>query len=100
MDVNKTFSDNMRKARLAKGWSLEKLAEATKSSKSYIWEIEKNPTNIGLQKSVLIADALDQSLMAMIGQPSDLQTENAVLRSKIRGFRGVMEGISVTLSDI
>ncbi len=49
----------IRELRKAKGFTLERLAELTDSSKSYIWELEnKNPPRPSGEKIARIADAL------------------------------------------
>jgi len=35
-----TLREKLKKARLAKGWSLDDLAKESGSSKSYLWELE------------------------------------------------------------
>ena len=39
-----SLGDKIRKHRLEKGYSLDKLAELTDSSKSYLWELENRDT--------------------------------------------------------
>ena len=47
------------RARLGKGWSQRKLADAIKSSQPYIARVESGKENIGLQTIAKIADALE-----------------------------------------
>lgn len=43
-EENNPCSKRIKELRISKGFSLDKLAELTGSSKSYIWELEiKNP---------------------------------------------------------
>ena len=39
-----TLGDKLRRHRQEKGYSLDKLAEITESSKSYLWELENRDT--------------------------------------------------------
>ena len=54
------IGEKIRHERKKKGWSLDKLAKASGSSKSYIWELEnygrRKPT---VRKVKAIADALE-----------------------------------------
>ena len=54
------IGQKIRHERIKKGWSLDKLANASQSSKSYIWELEnhgrRKPT---VRKVKAIADALE-----------------------------------------
>lgn len=53
----------IRKLRKEKGLTLEKLAELTGSSKSYIWELEnKNPPRPSAEKIGKIAEKLDTTI--------------------------------------
>lgn len=55
-----TLGDKLRRHRLEKGYSLEKLAEITESSKSYLWELENRETRKpSAEKLTRIAQALD-----------------------------------------
>ena len=51
-----TLGEKIRKLRKDKGYTLEKLAELTELSKSYIWELEnKNPPRPSAEKLAYIA---------------------------------------------
>jgi transcriptional regulator with XRE-family HTH domain len=59
VDVCTALGDKIRELRKKKGYTLEKLAELTESSKSYIWELEnKNPPRPSADKVARIASAL------------------------------------------
>jgi transcriptional regulator with XRE-family HTH domain len=54
-----TLGEKIRQLRKEKGYTLEKLAELSGSSKSYIWEIEnKNPPRPSAEKIAKIASVL------------------------------------------
>lgn len=55
-----TLGDKLRRHRQEKGYSLDKLAEITESSKSYLWELENRDTRKpSAEKLTRIAQALD-----------------------------------------
>jgi transcriptional regulator with XRE-family HTH domain len=54
-----TLGDKLRRHRQEKGYSLDKLAEITESSKSYLWELENRDTRKpSAEKLTRIAEAL------------------------------------------
>jgi transcriptional regulator with XRE-family HTH domain len=54
-----SLGDKIRKHRLEKGYSLDKLAKRTDSSKSYLWELENRDTRKPSgEKLTRIAEAL------------------------------------------
>lgn len=68
-----TFGDRIKERRKAQGMTLEQLAQATGSSKSYIWELEnKNPPRPSAEKLSAIAKALNVTVDWLLG--ADEQT--------------------------
>lgn len=54
-----SFGEKIKRHRMEKGYSLDKLAELTDSSKSYIWELENRDTRKpSAEKLTRIAQAL------------------------------------------
>lgn len=54
-----TLGEKLRKHRIEKGFSLDKLAELTESSKSYLWELEnRDARKPSAEKLTKIAQAL------------------------------------------
>jgi transcriptional regulator with XRE-family HTH domain len=75
--VATALGDKIRELRQKRGYTLEKLAELTESSKSYIWELEnKKPPRPSAEKLGAIARALGVTVDYLIGAaiPEDLQT--------------------------
>src|SRR5436190_16494101 len=67
------FGDRIKELRVARGLTLEQLAQATESSKSYVWELEnKNPPRPSAEKLSAIATALDVTVDYLLG--ADNQT--------------------------
>ncbi len=101
-----TFGDKIRKLRQNKGYTLEKLAELTQSSKSYIWELEnKNPPRPSAEKLGAIAKTLGVTVDYLMGSdlPGDLQTAedraffreyqrmSPALKNKLRQMRELLD---------
>lgn len=59
MDIKKTFGDNIRKYRLDKNLSQEKLASLCGLHRTYISDIECYQRNVSLENVQKIADALE-----------------------------------------
>src|ERR1700728_1030317 len=75
--VTTALGEKIRLLRKKKGYSLDKLAQLTESSKSYIWELEnKNPPRPSADKLGTIARALGVTLDYLVGPdtPGGLQT--------------------------
>lgn len=71
-----TFGNRIKKLRTDKGLTLDQLAQATGSSKSYIWELEnKNPPRPSAEKLSSIATALGVTVDYLLG--ADEQTLDA-----------------------
>lgn len=69
------FGEKIRELRKRKGLTLDQLATATGSSKSYIWELEnKDPPRPSAEKITRIADALEVTVDYLLGNEVDLQS--------------------------
>lgn len=63
------FGERIKELRTAKGLTLEQLAQATGSSKSYIWELEnKDPPRPSADKLSEIATSLGVTVDYLIGR--------------------------------
>ena len=79
------LGDKIRELRNAKGMSLERLAQLTDSSKSYLWELEnRDVPNPSADKLTRIAQAVDVTpsflLDAMQTRPDDAVADAAFFR--------------------
>lgn len=64
-----TFGTRIKELRTSKGMTLDQLAAATGSSKSYIWELEnKNPPRPSAEKLAEIAQVLEVTTDYLIGR--------------------------------
>jgi transcriptional regulator with XRE-family HTH domain len=80
------LGDKLRKGRQDKGYSLDKLAEITGSSKSYLWELENRETRKpSAEKLTTIASALDLTTDYLLDEgtsaPDDEVFKNALFRN-------------------
>jgi transcriptional regulator with XRE-family HTH domain len=70
-----TLGDRIRELRKKKGFTLDQLAELSKSSKSYIWELEnKDPPRPSGEKLAVIAEALDVTPDFLLGLETEPET--------------------------
>ncbi|MBB4276396.1 helix-turn-helix domain-containing protein [Rhizobium mongolense] len=64
-----TFGKRIKELRTAKGMTLDQLATATGSSKSYVWELEnKDPPRPSAEKLAAIASVLGVTTDYLIGR--------------------------------
>ncbi len=71
-----TFGERIKELRVARGLTLEQLAQATDSSKSYIWELEnKNPPRPSAEKLSAIASALEVTVDYLMGRDDQTLAE-------------------------
>jgi transcriptional regulator with XRE-family HTH domain len=79
-----TLGEKIRHHRKQKGYSLDKLADLTDSSKSYIWELENRDTRKPSgEKLTRIADALSVTtdyLLDETAEPNEAVTKEAFFR--------------------
>lgn len=87
--MQKKFGDRIKERRVALKMTLDQLAQATSSSKSYIWELEnKNPPRPSAEKLAIIAQALEVTVDYLLG--SDEQTlEEAEDKAFYRSYSGL-----------
>ncbi len=95
------LGSKIKELRNARGYTLEKLAELTGSSKSYIWELEnKNPPRPSAEKISKIAEQLGVTIEYLMDDGASITVEDATdarfyrkyqqmnekTKSKIRSF--------------
>ena len=74
-----TLGGKIQKIRKQKGLTLEKLAELTGSSKSYIWELEnRNPPRPSAAKIARIADELEVEIEYLLDNEATVSKEDSV----------------------
>ncbi len=73
--MSTALGEKIRRLRMKGGFTLERLAELTDSSKSYIWELEnKNPPRPSAEKLGRIASALKVTIDYLLDD-TGVQTE-------------------------
>ena len=87
--MSASLGERIRRLRKEKKLTLEGLAEATGSSKSYIWELENKETTPrpSAEKLFKIADALETTLELLLDQTGKLQEEDATDAHFYRKYR-------------
>jgi len=74
MGMGSPFGDRLRELRRRKGLSLDRLAEATGSSKSYLWELENREVpRPSAEKLAVLARVLDTTVGALVDDKTDLE---------------------------
>jgi transcriptional regulator with XRE-family HTH domain len=82
------LGEKIRKLRKEKGYTLDKLAELSESSKSYIWELEnKNPPRPSAEKLAKIAVVLGVTGDYLIGATETAGVETASDEAFFRKYR-------------
>ena len=79
------FSQNVRKARLAKGLSQEDLAELASLHRNYVGGVERGERNISIDNMEKLAKALGTTIAKLVpGSPSPAKS----LKGASRGTKG------------
>jgi transcriptional regulator with XRE-family HTH domain len=82
------LGEKIRALRKEKGYTLDKLAELSESSKSYIWELEnKNPPRPSGEKISKIAAALGVTADYLLDTSESLSVEDAVDTAFFRKYQ-------------
>lgn len=84
------LGDKIRERRKEKKLTLDKLAELTGSSKSYIWELEnKTPPRPSAEKLSKIAEQLGVTIEYLLDDKNEVKAEDAVDAEFYRKYRGL-----------
>lgn len=82
------LGEKIRELRKERKYTLEKLAELSDSSKSYIWELEnKNPPRPSADKIAKIAAALRVTADYLMDPTENLKVEDATDNAFFRRYR-------------
>lgn len=93
------LGQKIKELRTKKGLTLEQLAQATGSSKSYIWELEnKNPPRPSAEKLAEIAKALEVTTDYLIGRDQTLQEAEDI--AFFRDYSGLPEPTRRKIRDM
>ena len=84
----KTLGEKLRELRIAKGLTLEQLAELTGSSKSYIWDLEnRSPPRPSAEKLSKIAVQLGMTIDYLLDEDDEVGIDEAADASFYRKYR-------------
>src|SRR5258708_23831894 len=84
------LGEKIRELRKAKGYTLDKLAELTESSKSYIWELEnKNPPRPSADKISRIAAVLGVTADYLVDTRESTPMPDVVDQAFFRKYRNM-----------
>ncbi len=91
--MSSPLGDKIRALRKEKGFTLDKLAELSESSKSYIWELEnKNPPRPSGEKISKIATALGVTTDYLLDTTESVSVEDAVDKAFFRKYQQMDQG--------
>ena len=86
------LGDKIRRLRKEKGFTLDKLADLTDSSKSYIWELEnKNPPRPSAEKLARIAEQLNTTIEYLLDEGEQVSESDAADAHFYRQYRRMDE---------
>lgn len=72
-----SIGNRIREKRKSKDWTLDQLASAIDSSKSYIWEVENDKKSISAEKLMKIATYLETTTDFLMGGSDFIIQENS-----------------------
>ena len=91
--MSTALGDKIRELRKKKGYTLEKLAELTESSKSYIWELEnKSPPRPSADKVARIAGVLGVTSDYLVDPTEKTDVAEAADQAFFRRYRKMDPG--------
>ncbi len=84
------LGDKIRELRKKKNLTLDKLADLTNSSKSYIWELEnKNPPRPSAEKLSKIAEKLGTSIEYLLDNKNEIRAADATDAEFYRKYKNM-----------
>ena len=81
MDARKIIGWNVRKLRVPKGWSQERLALESNVDRTYIGKVERGSENVTISTLELIAKALEVPVATLLIEPDSNETPPPPMRS-------------------
>ena len=99
--MSTVLGKKIRDLRQEKGYTLEKLAELTDSSKSYIWELEnKEPPRPSAEKVAKIASALGVTTDYLVSTTTGAPGEDVLDQAFFREYQGLDESTKEKLREL
>jgi transcriptional regulator with XRE-family HTH domain len=100
-EVITPLGKKIRDLRKEKGYTLEKLAELTDSSKSYIWELEnKDPPRPSAEKVAKIASVLGVTTDYLISATKAAPGKDVLDQAFFREYQGLDDDVKEKLRDL
>lgn len=81
MDAKKIIGWNLRKLRVPKGWSQERLALESNIDRTYIGKVERGSENVTISTLEVIAKALDVPVAVLLIEPEKDETPPPPMRA-------------------
>jgi transcriptional regulator with XRE-family HTH domain len=81
MDAKKIIGWNLRKLRVPKGWSQERLALESNVDRTYIGKVERGSENVTISTLEVIAKALEVPVAALLIEPEKGETPPPPMRA-------------------
>lgn len=95
------LGNKIRDLRKKSGYTLEKLAELTESSKSYIWELEnKNPPRPSAEKVAKIASVLGVTTDYLVSTTKAAPGEEVLDQAFFREYQDLPESTKEKLREL
>ncbi|MCE7977113.1 MAG: XRE family transcriptional regulator [Nitrospira sp. NTP1] len=96
-----SLGNKIRALRKQNGYTLEKLAELTESSKSYIWELEnKEPPRPSAEKVAKIASVLGVTSDYLVSAKTAAPTEDVLDQAFFREYQDLDESTKEKLREL
>lgn len=93
----------LHEQRMAKGWTLDKLASMTELTPNYISAVERGVKNPSLDTFIRLADSLDVSadyLIRDISRASSLSIVNDEIHERLRGLTPSQQNAVTEILDV
>lgn len=88
--MSTALGEKLKKLRNEQGFTLDKLAELSDSSKSYVWELEnKTPPRPSADKLSKIASALGVTIEYLIDQKQQVKESDAIDEMFFRKYQSM-----------
>lgn len=95
-----SLGEKLRKHRVEKGYSLDELARLSRSSKSYLWELENRDTlKPSAEKLKSIADVLEVTTEYLLDENADMD-DKQLKEAFFRKFNRLEEGDKQRIQDM
>jgi transcriptional regulator with XRE-family HTH domain len=100
--VSTSLGEKIRTLRKSQKMSLDQLSEASKTAKSFLWEIEKGRRNPTIEKAKAIAAALGVTTSFLAGEEEKVKStpQDAMDHAFFRKFRGLPPETKRKIQDL